>query len=63
MRVDGVGWLAGLRRDFPPSGDLAADADALLAAHGREVTHEHVSSMAHAAVTLARRFGVDSQTT
>ncbi|CAM3874049.1 bis(5'-nucleosyl)-tetraphosphatase (symmetrical) YqeK [Deinococcus frigens] len=61
MDARGVGWRSSLRRDFPPSGDLAADVDALFAAHGREKTREHVPRMAHAAVTLARWSGVDPQ--
>lgn len=58
--MDGGEWLAGLRRNFPPSGDLAADVDALFATHGREKTREHVPRMAHAVMMLARWFGVDS---
>lgn len=59
MGMDGAAWLAALQRDFPPSGTLAADVDALFAAHGREVTREHVPRVAHEALGLARRFGVD----
>lgn len=44
---------------FPRSQDLASDVDTLLAAHGREVTREHVPRVARQADELARRFGVD----
>ncbi len=57
--LNGAEWLATLQRTFPPSGDLAADVDALFAAHHREITREHVPRVVQEALRLARRFDVD----
>lgn len=46
---------------FPPSGNLDSDVDALLAAHGRDITREHVPRVARQAEELARRFGVNPE--
>lgn len=53
------GWPEPLCGMPPFAGDLAADVDALLAAHGCEITREHVPRVAREAVGLATRFGVD----
>jgi predicted HD superfamily hydrolase involved in NAD metabolism len=57
--ANGADWLVTLQRTFPPSGDLAADVDALFATHRREVTREHVPRVVREAVRLAGRFAVD----
>ncbi|GHF45714.1 putative HD superfamily hydrolase involved in NAD metabolism [Deinococcus metalli] len=57
--LNAEGWPDALTRRPAFAGDLAADVDALLAAHGRDVTREHVPRVAREAVRLARRFGVD----
>ncbi len=70
METDGAAWLAALQRNFPPSGTLAADVDALFAAHGREVTREHVPDRARVQRVVERqvraagnpRDGVDALT-
>jgi len=54
-----ISRLADLVLRFPPTGPLAQDVDALLAAHGRGRTREHVPRVAVQACDLAVRFGVD----
>lgn len=51
--------LAAVIGDFPFSGDLAADVQALEARAGRGVTREHLTRVAPLARDLAGRFGLD----
>ncbi|GGO32358.1 putative HD superfamily hydrolase involved in NAD metabolism [Deinococcus humi] len=57
--MDGAEWLTTLQRTCAPSGELAADVDALFAAHSRGITREHVPRVAREAGRLAQRFDVD----
>lgn len=45
----------------PPSNNLAADVDRLLAHYGREVTRQHVPRVTRQAVDLAHRFNVNPE--
>jgi len=53
--------LAAYAGDFTLTGDVRADAAALLRSHGREDTADHAQRVAAVAQRLARRWGVDDR--